>query len=419
MKSKRRNGLIIFILIIFTVTFSVSNYVYAEKFLISDMKSGDINLKPNTNEGKKWRIGYCESEPYFNYSATFHSIVIGLEELGWISVNEDMSYKVSNENSNGVIWKKLTTKDEMPYMEEDSHNIWEWLTSQDVGPYIEFVEDAYYSLGEHNKEEEEKIIKRLKEEKDIDLMIIMGTYAGKVLANDKHSIPTMVFSSSNAVRSGIIISDTDSGLDHIWAHMDLDRYRRQIEVFHDIFKFKKLGLVYEDSPNGRIYAALSDLDDLSEKLGFQIISYTVDEAREDSDNERYHKEVLEAYQKLAGEVDAMYLTAGTRDINKLSQLLEPFYQKGIPVFSQMGSMEVKYGALLSLYRASYMGIGRFGANNIADVLKGKKPRELVQNYGDTPSIVLNMKVANKIGYKPPFQILLSADEIFQEIEGDK
>jgi len=49
------------------------------------------------------------------------------------------------------------------------------------------------------------------------------------------------------------------------------------------------------------------------------------------------------------------------------------------------------------------------------VLNGVSPRELPQVYGDTPSIVLNLEVADLIGYQIPFDILLAADEIVPDI----
>jgi ABC-type uncharacterized transport system substrate-binding protein len=78
---------------------------------------------------------------------------------------------------------------------------------------------------------------------------------------------------------------------------------------------------------------------------------------------------------------------------------------------------VSYGALLSLYRANFSGIGHFGAENIARTLKGTKLRDLPQVFGDTPSIVINLATADRIGYLTPFDILLAADEIFTTIRG--
>ena len=304
----------------------------------------------------------------------------------------------------------------IPYVagQEDSRVLWEWLEASNTTPYITFVQDAHYSLNLPGAGEAVK--ERLQQTKDIDLMLVMGTAAGRLLADDTHETPVMVFSTSNAVEAGIIDRVEDSGQNHIWAHMDAQRYQRQINVFHDIFQFQRLGIVYEDSPEGRIYAALEDVNRLSKILNFQVVTRTVSESAGEADRERYHQELLQAYEELAAETDAFYLTAGTRDIQQLQGLLTPFHQAGIPVFSQMGGGEVQRGALLSLYRADFSGVGLFGAHQVGQVLNGATPRSLSQVYGDTPSIVLNIAAAEATGYQPPFEILLIADEIYHTMD---
>jgi ABC-type uncharacterized transport system substrate-binding protein len=350
---------------------------------------------PHDNNGKKWRIAYCETDPYSNYSGTLYGILIGLEKLGWIQSIEKMPYTPG---------------------QDDTKLMWKWLSANPISSYIEFVPDAHYSLID-GPEVEVNLLNRLKDKKDIDLVIAMGTASGKKLAIDQHKVPIMVFSSSNAVQSGIIKSETDSGMDNVWAHMDSNRYKRQVQVFHDIFAFKKLGMVFENSENGRIYAAIDDVKSVGQERKFETIEAYVDEPKNDADKTRYFNEVMAANRKLAAQVDAVYLTAGKWEVDKLPQLLAPFYEKGIPVFSQIGGAEVQYGALLSLYRANFNGIGRFGAENIVRLFGTTPLRKLPQVYGDTPSIVLNLEVADLIKYKIPFDILLVADKIYTKIEG--
>ncbi|MEI7025494.1 ABC transporter substrate-binding protein [Paenibacillus sp. y28] len=352
-------------------------------------------LAPHDNQGKKYRLAYVETDPFFNYAGTFYYLVKGLERLGWITSTEGMPFSPS---------------------QEDSKVMWDWLADRDMGPNIEFVKDAHYSLISMPPDGADQIMDRLNTQKDIDLMIVMGTSPGQKLANDRHHVPTMVFSSSNAVQSGIIQSETDSGLDHVWAHMDLTRYKRQVQVFHDIFQFKKLGMVYENSELGRIYAAVDDVRDVAAERGFELVELHVDEPKSPDDRARYNLEVQEAFRKLSTQVDAVYLTAGKWDQAKLSLLLEPLYAQKVPVFSQLGSGEVARGALLSLYRANFSGIGYFGAENMVQALNGTPLRKLPQIFGDTPSIVMNLEVANRIGYKTPFDILLAADEIYTSIK---
>lgn len=346
----------------------------------------------------KWRIGYVEGEPYVNFAGTFYYLIQGLEELGWLNNTNRLPYEQG---------------------QEDSYHMWQWLVENDTGPYLEFVADAHYSLSDPEVNEVE-LFKRL-EQGDLDLIVVMGTRAGRDMIGVEHQVPVMVFSASNAVQSGIIQSELDSGRDNVWAHMDSDRFRRQIEVFHDIFEFSSLGMVYEDSPVGRVYAAVSDVEEVAQDYGFQLVREFVDELNinEDNDRDRYYGEVLAANRRLAEQVEAMYITVGNWELDYLPALLEPFYEKNIPVFSQQGSNEVKHGALMSLYRADFSGIGRFGADTIMKVLQGESPRYLPQIYGDTPSIVINLKAAELVGYQVPFEILLVADEIFLDIGNNK
>lgn len=342
------------------------------------------------NDGQKWRLGYCESQPYFEFDGILYGIVKGLEKTGWLEGTSGLPY--------------------IPF-QQDTGSMWDWLAAHDLGPYIEFVEDAHYDLSVDSGDE---IIKRLIEEKDIDLMILNGTLAGLTLANDQHSVPSLVFGTSNAVKSGIIKAENDSGIDHIWAHVDPGVFTRQVEVFYDIFSFKKLGILYVNDSFRRAFAAVDDVESVARKKGFEVVHH---HKVYDPDNiGQYLQDVLAAHQKLAQEVDAMYITTGAWEMSKVDELLEPFYEKKIPVFSQVGSGEVRHGALMSLARADYSGIGGFGAQTIAAVFNGALPRNLPQRYEDAPSIAINLEVARMIGYKPAFEILLAADEVYLEIE---
>ena len=351
--------------------------------------------------GRTWRIAYCESGEFSNYASTLHGLVLGLTKLGLL------------EGAEGL-----------PYVKEqvDTRVMWNWLATRRLGSSLEFVGDAYYTFGHRDKagqkKVKEQIIERLNQG-DIDILIVMGTQGGKELSNNLHHVPTFIFSTSNAVQAGIINSITDSGFDHVWAHMDPTRYQRQLEVFHDLFAFKKLGMVYENSIEGQSFAAVTDVEKVAKERGFAIVPVFVKDRQ--NDKNRYHQEMLEAHQVLAKQgVDAVYSTLYfDREVTKLPQLFAPFYEGKIPVFAQQGGIEVRNGALLSVSRADFRGIGYFGAQAIAQSLQGVLPRHIPQVYENTPNIVLNLEVAEKVGYAPTFDILLAADEIYQAIENKK
>lgn len=350
---------------------------------------------PRDNQGKPWRIAYCESGAFVNYAGTLHALISGLTKIGWIR-GDGMSYAEG---------------------QKETREMWDWLASHAMGPYIQFVPDAYYSFEGMSETEAaqaaQTIMQRLNEKNDIDMILVMGTQAGQLLANDRHHVPTMVLSVSDAVQAKIVSSVEDSGRDHVWAHVDPGRYERQMEVFHDLFAFKRLGMVYDDSPDGRVYAAVEDVKKVADRRGFTIHSVFVKDKQ--GDRALHREQMTAAYRQLAEKgVDAVYCTLYLdRNMDDLAVQFEPLYDRRIPVFAQMGVNEVKRGALVSVYRSDFMGLGQFAADRVADVLCGKKPRELSQVYENTPSIALNLSAAEKIGYNPPFEVLLAADQIYR------
>lgn len=358
------------------------------------LAAADQGLAPLTNQGKKWRIAYCGMRTSVNYDANLNAIVRGLTALGWLTNTEDFPYVAG---------------------QAKSAQLWQWLADRDTGPYIEFVADAYYFADGTDvavaEATAQRLIDRLGERQDIDVIFVMGTYAGQLLANDHHATPTLVFSTSDAVGAHIVASAYDSGKDHVWAHMFPARFKRQVEVFHDLFGFRRMGMIYDDSPNGRSMAAVDDVEAVARERGFVIIPRFVSERQ--PGQAAYQQALLSAHQSLAEEVDAVYLTVSARrPFALLPEFLEPFYAKQIPVFSQQG-VEVQHGSLISVNYSDFYGFGLFAGETIARVLTGARPRSLVQVYETAPMIVLNMDTAQRIGYRPPFEVLLSADAVFR------
>jgi ABC-type uncharacterized transport system substrate-binding protein len=365
----------------------------------SSAQQNDKNA-PIRNGSKKWRIAYCQSGPYLNYTGTLFYLVQGLQKLGWLNNVDGIPYTWGN---------------------DDSRAVWDYLRKEDIGSYIEFVEDGFYSFSE-GEDVEANAIERLTQKKDIDLIIVMGTVAGKSITAHADDIdaPIMVFSTSNAVLANISNTVEYSGRDNVWAHTDPNRYKQQLQVFHDIFQFSNLGIVYDkDHPNAPIFAAVDDVNQIAVERQFKVINRSVTSTTGKDDQDRYFEYLLKIHTELAEEVDAFYYAiAPFPGLKKehLFDVLKPFYDKNIPVFSQLGEEEVKFGALMSIARPDFSGVGLFGADKITRALHGEKPGTLFQKFSNTPAIALNLEVADMIGYEIPFEVLLVSDIIYQKID---
>jgi len=355
------------------------------------------STSPRANNGKKWRMGYLEGGVFYSYGPYLARIIEGLMEFGWIE------------------------KAALPALEPngDARPFWTWLAREARSDYLEFVPDAYWSCNWDDKQRREiktQVLERLKNRRDIDLMFALGTWAGQDLANNEHSVPTMVVSSSNPVQSGIIKSAEDSGLDHLHASLSPKRYERQVRLFHAATGFKRLGLAYEDSVDGRTYAALEDVERVAKEGHFQLVRcYAPGDL---PDRQEAYRNLLKCHEELAPQIDALYLTIHNgNELKNLPNLLAPLDKCKVLTFGQRSSEEVKHGVLMSLTTASTPFMGLFEAQTIARVLNGEKPRSLVQTYDDpTTRVALNMAVAQRLDYDPPGWLLEMADEIFDEVK---
>jgi ABC-type uncharacterized transport system substrate-binding protein len=359
------------------------------------VQAEEFSTTPTTNNGKKWRIAYYEGGEYIDYQKIFTETVKGLMKQRWIE-----------------------KADLPPLKGEQTKELWMWLARNAKSHFIEFVEDAHYSANwDDNLREKTKaiILKRLNDKKDIDLIIAMGTWAGQDLANNDHKTPTEVISASDPVASGIIRSVEDSGFDHVHAQIDPYRYERQLRVFHDIIGFKKMGICYEDTEAGRSYAAIDKVEKVARERGFEIVrAFTKSDV---ADNKLAEESVKAAFQELVKKSDAIYVTVqGGVNYRSIPELVNIVNRHQIPTFSQSGSEEVKYGFLASISQAGFRYIGEYHSEIIAKILNGAKPRQLPQLFEEPPKVAINLKTAETIGFDPPVDILLAADEIFQEIE---
>lgn len=343
-------------------------------------------------DGKKWRLGYVDSGDYSEYPRTLKGIVQGLEDLGWLSIPDIPSYL-------------------------SSEQLWAFIAQHTHSDYIEFVADAWWQPGYAEAPLRpalrQAIISRLSTADDIDLIIAMGTWAAQDMVSLGAPVPTIVASTSDPIGSRIVPSQYDSGLNNLHARVDPERYQRQIKLFHEIIPFKRLGLVYENSAEGEAYSGLRAVKQVAKEAGFELVPCYA--ASNGVARSEATKNVIDCYRQLATEIDAAYITVHrgvtTDSIKAIAEILS---EANVPSFSMLGSTEVQQGILLGLAQADACYVGMFYAETIAQVLNGATPRQLDQIWIEPAKLAINLDTARRIGFDPPVDTLLAADEIFPE-----
>ncbi len=361
-----------------------------------DQDSAPYPTTPETNQGEKWHIGYYEGGPYIDYTLHLRAVVGGLSKLGWIDAIHIPEYDDP----------------------EDARAIWAFLSNNVQSDYIEFVPDAYWSANwndDTRQKNREKTIGRLATDRDIDVMLAMGTWAGQDLANNEHTVPTVVLSASDPVGAGIVKSAEYSGFDHVLARCDPEQYVTQVRLFHDIIGFQKLGVAYEDTPDGRLYANVPDLESVAAERGFELVACHAQDVGLSKDECR--EEIHRCYQKLAPHVDALWIGDHRGNSSEyLPELLEPLLEHGVPTWAVGGSDYVKQGVLMSVAHTDFSCVGRWAAEAIAMALNGARLGEQNQVCPHPNKVAINVETADRIGYEPPAGILEAADEIYERTE---
>jgi len=365
--------------------------------LAADKK--EYPTSPPAKIAKKWRIGYLEGGPYVSYQQHLTVISKSLSELGWI---EPIAIP-PQEN------------------ESDTDKLWEWLAANTKSKYLEFAANARYSNNWDKKrrgENKKSVLRRLSETRDIDLMIAMGTWAGQDLANNDHSVPVVVCSTSDPIAAKIIKNEKDSGYDHVHARVDMTRFERQIRAFHDVIGFSKLGMAFRDTVDGRSIAGMEAVRKVAGERNFEVLECHTSLGKSEESVAR----MIECTRELAPKADAFYIVEqGSVSLKTLPRILEALNAHKIPAFSQSGADHVRHGVLLSVSNTSYKEVGRFHAGTIARIINGAKPRNLAQIYEPPVKIAFNKAAAKIIDLRDDIYQLLSetADEVYEEIEVNK
>lgn len=318
-----------------------------------------------TPPAKVFRIAYLETGPYWSFSQALQHIRDGLRERGW---------------------------------EEK----------------VEFPEDLYFSLGWGSEDQKlyRQKVHTILQRKDFDLLICMGLDATRtVLAENDGRIPIVGVEISRPLSNGIVKSPTDSGAINFTTALNQESGRFMFLVFHQLVGFRRLGIMYHDSPVGRSYGYVDDARETGRDVGFEVVEYNrlgVEEPFADC---------LAGLKDLHDRgADAIFIpNLNCFDLSEVDPT--PFYrfaeEKKLPTFAADDREQVRHFALMGMNQYDPAVTGKFHAQQIIDILSGKKkPGELAMTAPYNYRVFLNLETAEKVGVEFEHQLLITADQIF-------
>ncbi len=331
------------------------------------------------------RIGCFNSGEYYYYHDELDSIALELQRTGWISGYEEGK-------------ERETTKE-----------VWLDLCACE-SEYLELIPEVYYEEYYMSDEELEEAAACDK----VDLMIAIGSLAGNYLTGvaDRITYDYMVIGVADPVSAGIVAGKEERVNDRSFAVVDTGRIMRQIEAAYEIFRFQDVGVVYEDSDAAYSYSGIGQLEELSEKYGFNIHRLHVKEAY-DEDYDRYYSELMAAYEELIPQIDMLYITTATIEDDKLPWLLDDVIDAGIVTVAETSESQVEYGALMHITMSDAYEEGQFVASRICDYSRGVPITDMDMVFEVAPRICLNSTTIKRTGVEIPLATYLIADRIYE------
>jgi ABC-type uncharacterized transport system substrate-binding protein len=359
--------------------------------------------EPTLKNGKsRYVISVIASGDYKDYYIYLQALFDGFAALDWMPAVDILSME------------GLTLKERLERVEFEIE-----------GAYVSFPPELSYDFDWDEARLEDPEWLSIRDAKGVDAFYSLGTFATLAFSGlDDASFKVPVFgeSISDPVGSGVIPSVDDSGKDFLTVRYDPEQFANQIRIFHDVIGFKRLGVPHHDSEDGQLEVAWPDIERVAKEKGFEIVSYSKGIQRLDEIDEEEkpaaRKAVVAAIDALATEVDAFYfgLMEGLDDEN-MPFALEALERAKKPSFSMEGEYHVKKGILLGTSEGDLVAVGLFNARKMIDAFRGAVPRSQVQYYRVSPTIVVNLKEAELIGYDVPMEIVSSADRVFYRVMG--
>ena len=297
---------------------------------------------------------------------------------------------------------------------KDTADVWEALAENAGGHYLRFLPDAHYSYDftpEKRPEVLRSMVSRIRERKDVDLILVFGTEPTLDIAEAVKDIPIMSLSTTDPVNSGVVVDEEDSGQDNLHVLVTKDFFFRQVENLYAIHPFKDIGFIVAEQRAGR--TGLGDVRAACVKLGMTLHDATYIEKEVPEDSERF-PEFKEALVKLLDEgVEAVLFPWFPCSDEQFAEVLALLVKRGVWGYSLDGPSFVSRGIMLGAGQENFESYGLFEADVLRRIIVDNElPRSISQVFVQQNRLSINLRTALQIGWQVPFEVLVSAEEVY-------
>jgi len=226
---------------------------------------------------------------------------------------------------------------------------------------------------------------------EVDALVVYGAPAALAAIRETKSIPIIFAGIYDPTAIGVSARNA-TGISSKVPMTSLLKYLKKI------VPFTKLAVVYNELEPDSVRQA-DELAQLESQYGFQTVRMAVkktDEAR---------KLVF------AGKADAALITVSAVVNEAIEAVVKSAHAAKVPTISQLGG-SADHGVILSL-APSATEQGEAAGRMVARVFKGDNPASIPGEVPKLVELVLNLKEANAMGLKVPFDLVSDATKVIK------
>ncbi|MCP4745304.1 MAG: hypothetical protein GY874_04055 [Desulfobacteraceae bacterium] len=268
--------------------------------------------------------------------------------------------------------------------------------------------NAYNNINELKKK-----VKSLTQNKELDLIFSIGTHSSKIMVEHVKKIPFVFTGVADPKNAGIVKDWKSSGGNYTGVGTP-SYYTKVVGLMRNFIPFKSLGMVYlKGSPSHE--AGIIQIENLSRELGFKFIKkgFTF----RDKNSMPYPKQIIRqnlknCLQEICPKVEAFFVQTSNTFTREFSIFRDAFLQYRI--ISAGDQTNIKKGIVMGIGKDNHR-FGRQCAQYAIKILEGTPPAQLRMDVGTKLTIDVNLKAAELIDFKPPFELISSADNLYREL----
>lgn len=240
----------------------------------------------------------------------------------------------------------------------------------------------------------------------IDVVIGIGPLTSHLLAsNGAYPKPVIATTIINPQLQKLPLSSKNtSGVNNLTYLVSPYVPKRDLEVFHNLYPFKKVGILLSEEIMQAMPFVKTYFEQKTKDIGasYQLISTGT--------------KAQTALNKLGKDLDAIYLGAVFRMSDEETQkLIAGVNAKKLPSFSLLGSSDVAKGVLAGIAPPSnHQRISRRVALSIQRSLAGENPANFSVNMSFKENLVINMATVRAIDFYPTWNQLSEATLLHEE-----